>query len=229
MKAYKFTISGSYWNAKKEAIDYENVTGYVPATDTDIAVMHVRNRFANGWISGTKNKDGVQVYPERIEAVRSVFIDNIEEVERDFSFVGKNIKEMTDEELQDLCVFKDLRCTPLPKRLSNTDIREARIIAYCEYSDATLGTNLLKKKDQPEFDWANMPPLVVVGNSRRETASKISNDEVLDLEQKPRDIKATPKSNLSLDDLKRLAKEKNIQYSSSIGFDDLYEKIFGNK
>jgi len=227
MKALKVTISGSYLNGKREIVDFENVVGVVPATDYDVAVMHIRNRFANPWISSAVDKNGKKIYEDRVELIRQVFIDNVEEVEHDFSFFGKNIKEMTDEELQDLSVFKDLRRVPLPKRVSGTDIREARTVAYCEYSDNTLGTDLIRKKDQPEFDFANMPPLVVTGTSKRDATVKLTNDEVLEQEQKKMGIKATPKSNMTLDELRRIAKEKNIAYSQTTGFDDLYAKIFG--
>jgi len=226
MKAYRFTISGYYTNSKKEVVDFENITGIVPATDYDVALMHVRGRFARLWVANAKNDDGSARYPERIAEMGQVHDDKMEEIDHDFSFVGKDIKEMTDEELQHLSVYKDLRRIPFPARFSGSSIREMRILAYCEYSDAVLGTDLLQKKDQPEFKWYDMPPLVVVGGKRVDNTIKLTNDDILELEQAPMGIMDTPKSNLTIDDLRDIARKRNISFSKNISFDDLYAKLF---
>jgi len=227
MKALKLTISGSYRNAKREAIDFENVTGIVPVTDHDIAIYHMQSRYAMRWIKSARNAEGEKLYPERIEDMRQTFTDNIEEVNVDLSFIGKNIKDMTAEELQDLATYKDLRTIPLPQEASGVSLRELRVAAYAAYSDAFLGTNLMKEKDQEGFNYATLPALVVEGAARRDPTVKMTNEEVLEQEQKKMDVASTPKSNMTIDDLRKLAKQKNIPFSANTGFDDLYVKIYG--
>lgn len=229
MKALQVTISGSYRNSKREVFDFENVTGVIPAVDHDLAAMHVRGRYALPWVKGATNKDGEKLYPERIEDMRQVFIDDIKEVElkEPMSFMGKDIKEMSFEELQDLATFKDLRTIPLPKELSGVSLREMRVAAYAAYSDAFNGTDLMKEKDQEGFNYASLPALVVEGASRRDPTVKLTNEEVLAQEEKKMDIGSTPKSNMTIDELRKIAKSKNIPFTPNTGFDDLYNKIYG--
>jgi hypothetical protein len=227
MKALKVTISGSYRDAKKDLIDFENLVGIVPEADHDVAAMHVRDRFAAMWLAEAKDKDGEKLYKERVDSIRNVFIDNIEVVEHNFTFFGKNIKEMSEIELQELALYKDLRRVPLPKRISGTDIRDMRVTAYCAYSDLEHGTDMLKDKDQPEFNFASLPELVVTGKGRKDTSGKLSNDDVLEQEQRKMEVSATPKSNMTFDQLRKTAKDKGIPFTQSTSFDDLYKKIYG--
>lgn len=228
MKALKVTISGSYRNSKREVFDFENVTGIIPAVEEDLAAMHVRGRYALPWVKGaTDPKTGEKLYPERIEDMRQVFIDNVEEVDADLSFLGKDIKEMSFEELQDLATYKDLRTIPLPKELSGVSLREMRVAAYAAYSDAFFGTDLAKEKDQAGFNYAALPALVVEGASRRDPTVKLTNEEVLAQEEKKMDIGSTPKSNMTIDELRKIAKSKNIAFTQNTSFDDLYNKIYG--
>jgi hypothetical protein len=230
MKALQITISGSYRNSKREVFDFENVTGVIPVVDHDLAAMHVRGRYALPWVKGaTDPKTGDKLYPERIEDMRQVFIDDIKEIElkEPMSFMGKDIKEMTFEECQDLATFKDLRTIPLPKELSGVSLREMRVMAYAAYSDAFHGTNLNKDKDQEGFNYASLPALVVEGASRRDPTIKLTNEEVLAQEEKKMDIASTAKSNMTIDELRKTAKAKNIAFTPTMGFDDLYNKIYG--
>lgn len=227
MKALKITISGSYRNSKREAVDFENVTGVIPLVEHDLAAMHVRGRYAHPWVKKATYKDGNKLYPERIEDMRQIFIDSIEEVDANLSFLGKDIKTMTAEELQDLATYKDLRTIPLPKEISGSDLRDMRVQAYAAYSDAFNGTTLMKEKDQEGFNFASLPALVVGGAPRRDPTIKLTNDEIIELEQKKMDIGSTPKSNMTIDDLRKLARNKNIPFTNSMGFDDLYSKIYG--
>lgn len=227
MKALKITISGSYRNSKREAIDFDGVTGIIPFVDEDLAKMHVQSRYARVWIKNAKDAEGGKLYPERIEDMRQTFIDSIEVVDANFSFFGKNIKEMTAEELQDLATYKDLRVIPLPKEASGADLREIRTVAYAAYSDAFFGTNFMKDKDQEGFNFATLPALVVEGAQRRDPTIKLTNDEVLQKEQERMDVASTPKANMTIDELRKLAKQKNIPFSQNTGFDDLYAKVYG--
>lgn len=239
----RVTISGSYFTANRDVIDFDNVSGLIPNVDDDLAAMHVRGRYAVMWIKAAKKKDGEPLYPERIDSMRQVFIDNIEEVDGDLTFVGKDIKQMSDAELQDLATAKDLRVIPLPKELSGVSLREARQTAYQQYGAIILGMNdspmlnpdparalPVEKRINPAlegYNFAALPPMIVDGELRRDNMKKLTNDEVLELEGRKRPINSTVKSTLTIDDLKALADEKSIPYHKDIGFDALHEKIFG--
>lgn len=224
-KLLQVTISGSYRNSKKENIDFENVVGIVPFIDHDLAIMHVRDRYAHVWIKAATNADGSKTYPERVEDTRQVFIDEIKEIEGEqFSFVGKDIKEMTFDEMQDLAVANDLRTVPLPKEISGVSLREMRVEAYAAYSMRFFKHDI--GKDKEGFNFASLPPLVVGGTVSRDTSGKITNEEILEQEQKKADIKSTLKTTLTMDEMKGIAKMKNITYPENISFDALYSLLY---
>lgn len=242
-KALKITISGSYRNSKNEAIDFSEITGVIPYTTEDHAKMHVRGRYAAMWIAQAKDrKTGEKLYKERLDSLRQVFIDSIEEVDEDFSYVGKDIKQMSYEELQDLATAKDLRRISLPKELSGVDLREMREMAYMDYAAKILGMNDTNRLDPKNplpveerinpliegYDFAKLPPLVVDGELRIDKTKKITNEEMLELEANTTSLTSKPGSNLTLDGLRKIAHEKGIKFHPNIGFDALYEKIFGS-
>lgn len=212
-KAYKVTISGSYRAADYKYIDYK-LEGIVPFTDEAIAEMHIRGRYARMWIMKGAFKD-------RLLSVRECYIDEMKPCEADFSYLGKDIREMTQEELQDLATAKDLRLIPLYKIGSE---REARTKAYAAYSEQVLktpvpyrevGFNLMKQQ----------PPLVVTDSSwRQDTTRKLTNEEVMDAEA---DIN-NPKTALSRTELEELARNQNIKFHPGISDAKLYERIYSS-
>lgn len=225
VKALKVTISGSYRTANRDIVDFDDVSGIIPFVDEDLAAMHVRGRYAVMWVKNAVDKAGAKLYPKRIEDMRQVFIDDIEEIEVDeFSYVGKDIKELTFEEMQDLATAKDLRSIPLPKELSGTSLREMREKAYLAYSEKVLGRYIDPNK--PEYNYAKLDKLRIDGDVRREATGKITNEEMIEQEQKNPSTEP-PKKNLTLDDLKNIAKHKGIQVQPDIGFDELYGKLYG--
>ena len=177
MKALKFTVSGSF-HSNKQIFDYDGVTGVVPFQDHDIATMHVMTRFVPLWIA----KDAR--YKNRIESVRECFIENIEEVTHEFSFVGKNIIDMSQEELQDLALAKDFRQIPIVRAASNI---VARTKAYIECAIAfnhedpsmvrdKITGNFVKR----EINIRDMPPMIITDAlMRRDDTLKLSNEEIL--------------------------------------------------
>lgn len=235
--ALKVTVSGSYKTANGDIIDFEDVKGIIPLVDEEHAKMHVRRRYASEWVRELKSETDKKVYPERIDRMRQVFIDDIEETIHDFSFKGKDIKKMTYEELQDLATLKDLRSVPLPKKISGVDIRDMRTKAYLEYSEKVKGELIDERSPLPEhaskvggrlqFDFAKLPELVVEDEApRTETAGKITNDDILDQEMKPQKLGSQHKDQFTLQQLKDLADKNNIKYHWNIGFDRLYEQLF---
>lgn len=243
-KLLEVTISGSY-KGTKETFDFDNVKGIIPVVAEDLATMHVQGRYAAPWIKAAKKKDGSPMYPERIEHMRQVFVDSIKEIEADeLSYIGKDIKEMSYEELQDLATAKDLRRIPLPKELSGASIREMRQQAYWEYGAQVLGMDDNQKLNEKRpiaverrinpmtegYNFAKLPPMIVSdGVARRDMTQKVTNEDMIEIEQNAKKLSETPKSQLTLDDLKGIAKQKSIAHSPNIGFDALYAKIFGGE
>jgi len=224
MKALKVTISGSYKTAQGDIIDFEDVSGVIPFVDEDHAFMHIKSRHAASWIKSMLKENGEKMYGERIEKIRQVFMDDIEEVKADFSYVGKDIKQMSYDELQDLATAKDLRYIPLPKFVSGFSLRETRVRAYVAYSDKIL--DKIVDENEEGFNFASLPALIVDGDVRMELSGKITNDEVLDQVAKEVDISGKTKS-LSLDELKNIADKKGIKYHWNIGHDKLYNMLYG--
>lgn len=214
IKAYKVTISGTYTNSKKEIVDFQDVVGVVPFCDYDHAEAMVRKRYALMWLMNDKR------YPERVNRVREVFIDAMTETEAEFSFDGKDIKEMTYEELQDLATAKDLRAVPLYKK---GGLQVARGMAYAEYSTKVLGIEVDPKKEG--FNVAKLSPLKVDASSERSIQKQLTNDEIIAMEQKE---KTTGKPQFSREELEKLAKDKNIPFDPRISDDKLYAKIFNS-
>lgn len=223
MKALKATISGSYKTPQGDIIDFEDVSGVIPLVDEAHAFMHIKSRYSDDWVRAAV-ADGKKLYTDRIEHMREVFMDEMKETEHDFSYVGKDIKHMTYDELQDLATAKDLRYIPLPKRQSGFSLREARVRAYIVYSEKVMN-NVINENDE-DFSFAELPSLIVDGGVRKEVSKKITNEEIINQEQN--NAIGKPKDNLTLEDLKDVADKKNIKYHWNIGFDKLYALLYGN-
>lgn len=220
-KLLEMTISGSYHDSKKEICDFEGVKVVLPATAENIAEMHMQSRYALRAIRADKRYQG-----KSISKTRQTFVDEIKEVEGNLSFVGKDIKLMTEEELQDLAVAKDLRGIPLPKAQSGLSLREMRVIAYAEYVEKVLGGAPVKWRDEG-FNFATVPAVIVDGGARTEKAGKVSNEDIIAAEQRSTSTADDPRTRFTLPELKKLADEKQIPYHPSIGFDTLYAKLYG--
>lgn len=215
MKALKVTISGSYKAHEDKIIDFSNVSGVIPYQEEEIASMHIRRRYAAMWI--TKDPK----YKEHMELTRETFIDDMVECEADFSFVGKDIREMSFEELQDLATAKDLRLVPLYKKTSE---RQARMVAYADYSEHVLKEKVNYK--EAGFNLMKQPPIIVNDSAwRKDTTKKFTNDEMLDQEAAQMAGKL-PKTTLSREELEILAKQRNITFHGNISDEKLYEKIY---
>lgn len=212
MKALKVTVSGSYRKSRNEIVDFEGISGVVPSVDPDVAYMHVRARYVPMWVSASDE------LKDRLSTVREVHIDTMEEAEHKFSYVGKDIREMTFEELQDVATAFDLREIPLWKK---TSIVHARAVAYAAYAKKLKGTEVDYRADG--FSLADMPALVVEEGRRREMTGKVSNEDVIRSEQQSPSV---PRHTMSLDDLKKIADGRGIEYHPNIGFDKLYERLY---
>jgi len=218
----EFTISGSYYNSRKERIDFENVVGRIPMCNEEEGVgsMHVRGRFWKKWVKEAKNEDGSPRYPQSIFKKHTIHIDDVQEVFDTLPFVGKDLKSLTMDEMQHLAVAKDLRFIPKPD--SGLDLRTTRARAYAAYSE-----KVLRKKiniNDEKFNFAKLPSIIISdGSTRHEESQKITNDEMIEMEQ---ENASTDKREFTLDELKKLADEKNIQYPDDVEYKDLYSVLF---
>ncbi|MCK5612044.1 hypothetical protein KAR91_59790 [Candidatus Pacearchaeota archaeon] len=220
-KFYEVTISGNYKTATRDIVEFEGIKGFMPYCEDEVMDMHCRARYAAKWVKETMGDD--RDY-KRINRMREIFIDDKVVVEKGkYSFVGKDIKKLLADELQDLATAKDLRRIPLPKL---GDIRNTRVIAYVAYCEKIRD---LKIKHQAEdFSFFKLPPIILDGELRKETEKKATNDEVLAAADALDATKKT-KSALTMDELKILATQNGIKFMPSIGYDTLYAKIYGNK
>ena len=220
-KGLKLTLSGSYRTSNQEVVDFENLTGIIPFCDEDIAYQAAQRRYAKMWLTAARDEDGEKMYPARLDVLRECFMDDCEVIEHDFSFIGKDIREMTAEEIQDLAVAKDLKTVPLFK---DGSLRSARAKAYVVYSEIVMGMGL--DEEEVERELAKLPPLIVKdAKPIRDTRPKITNEEMISQEQKNTSTLA-PRQTMSIDDLKAIAAEKGIVYAPNIGYDALYKKIY---
>lgn len=230
-KFLEFTISGSYYNSKKETVDFDGVKGRIPFCDEENGVgsMHVRGRYAAKWIRETLDANGEKKYPDRINKLRQVFVDEVVEVPGTYSFVGKDIKTLTVDEMQELAVAKDLRFIPVPD--AGYDLRDMRVRTYVSYSEKVLRQKVEYQKE--EFNFAELPSIILDGKPRREEGQKISNEEIIQQEQNatkpvPMGEKDDPRNRFTLRELKELADSKNIQYTEGVEFEELYTQLFSS-
>lgn len=136
IKAYKATISGSISTPRLgEYADFSNIVGYLPFLDDELYItQHVERRYAPMWIS--LSNDGN--HGRRVRKVREFYIDDLEATERTFTFIGKSIKDLSQEEIQDVATLKRLLAVPLYKKVG---LHKARIMTYVDYSKA-IGNNI---------------------------------------------------------------------------------------
>ena len=219
-KGLKITISGSYRSADKEVFDFNKVTGIIPYQDEDIAFMHVKDRYAAMWITADDR------FKNRVYSLREVFIDSMDEVEHDFSYVGKDIRELNIEELQDLATAYDLREIPLWRKGS---VRHAQNVAYAEFGTKVLGRKGLDHRKG--LNVAKLPPISIEAGMRRDNTKKFSNEQVIAGFQQTEDAGTEDgvegaEGSLTIEDLKEIADGQGIKYHPAIGFDSLYKKVY---
>jgi len=219
----ELTLSGSYRTADKDIIDFEGVKCLIPACDEAIGIMHAQARYAYGAIKAKMNGQK-PAYPKRIEDIRQVFIDDVQPTQGPMSFVGKDIKELTFEELQDLATRKDLRTIPLPKELSGMDLREARVRAYVAYNDKILKGKPIKWGDE-SFNFAKLPSIIMDYSERAEGSKKVSNEEIIAQEQSSKSTDAANESTMELEDLLALAKDKGINTAGKTA-KEIYNELY---
>jgi hypothetical protein len=216
MKALKVTISGDYSKSDKDIIDFNNVSGIIPYCPESMILSVVRFRYATRWITEAGYKD-------KVSRVRTCYVDDFEETQHNFSFVGKDIKQMTYEELQDLAVNKSLRDIPLYK---NSSLRETQLRAYVAYTERVLektcgyihNDRFITNKEEG-FNFAKLPELFVDANFIAPVINTETTDNIIkrESEGKPATLEA----------LKIVARNRNIPISGNLSYDTLYKRVYG--
>ena len=211
MKALKITLSGNYIATDDIEYDFTNIVGIVPHQDTDVAMLHIRARQLPIWlekeIKGDR-KDNISV--KGVERIRTAEDDEVEEIEHNFSFEGKDIRTLTKEEIQDVALMFDLREVPLYK----TNIKTQLNTLYGIYSTQVLKEPIDHKAEF--FSYKDMPPIYL-----RSTPSVTREIKPIFKEEDGAPVLQTK----SLDALKAIADQKGIKYHHRIGYDRLVELI----
>lgn len=248
----KATISGSFKTTNGDIEDFQDLSGLIPLLDTDIlpgekiskAEQMIRKRYATIWVtqamepSGKVDADGKPVLEKKykhVSRMREVHINSIDEsdVKGNLSYVGKDIMQMNFEELQDLASAKDLSAVPLYRTGSLT---HARRVAFSEYAIKVLGLPPEQYSHALDsFNPSKFQPIIADGKIRRVTQGPATPEETIDRENLVMQGKAKPATQdansgrLTLAQLKSIADEQNIKYHSTIGWDALHAKIYGDK
>lgn len=214
MGLLKVTVSGAYYSGAgsrgKEIVDFENVVGIIPEIDEGFIQQAVMWRMIQIWLS----KDGK--YPKRVDQIRHCYIDKVEKAEGKLGIIGKNIKDLSWEELQDLAVWKNLK---IPE-YRQTDLRFAREKAYVGYA-ALMGTII--NPDAEDYNYASLPDLKIVDDGKvASPAQGRSNEEVIADAQKGED---EGDKTFDLKELKKIARAKKIKLPPNVTFDEAYRRV----
>lgn len=256
-KTLKVVISGSFKATDGEIESFDKVTGVIPRLNTEPdegeqlskAEQMIIRRYATIWIARVQKKgpDGKTLDEgkyKRVQKVRQVFIDSIDDNDEDptavLSYVGMNILDMNFEELQDLAAANDLSQVPLYKVNS---LQHARRVAWSEYAVKVLGLvewldpNAARKQNVYDFRSTGFNPnkhapiiadeYIRMGGKKREDIEEVIKS-VVDKEINANE-NTGERSRLTLEQLKGIADAKNIEYHKTIGYDQLYKKIYSAK
>ncbi|MFA5116368.1 MAG: hypothetical protein WC486_03710 [Candidatus Omnitrophota bacterium] len=209
----KVTVSGDYRTSGKlgsDIVDFEGVVVMMPECHEDFIMPNVQNRLLQIAIKNDKR------YTQRFEMFRSVYIDKVEKVDGKPSVVGKNIKELSWEELQELACYKNLRLIPAYR---GTDLRYAREVAYAEYSKHILGKEI--DREAKGYNFAELPDLFVDGSEKKAVSPKQQTNEEAIKEEQDNSGPGADKT-FTLAELKQIAKDKGIKLPANVS----YEKAF---
>ena len=240
------TISGSFIATDKDTESFDGIVGIIPALDEDKAMQMVIRRYAAIWIGQARKMVNGKPTDERkyktVKRVREVFIDSIDLNEKNpdavLSYVGKNVLAMNYEEIQDFAAANDLSGVPLYKKGS---VQHARRVAWSEAARKIHGLVGPEYMHTAEgFNPAQHEPIIADGKIRRYNGHVATIEETIDrvaLATKQIDKREADKllkvpensmnSRLTIDQLKAIADEKKVKYHPTIGYKQLYDKIYG--
>lgn len=171
----KLKVSGSYLRSN-ESHDYE-LTVYMPECDND----HIQQSAMNRATPMALKKNHMEYdylrscYVDSIEAVelaKDTPKDEAEAIKEVESYKGKDIKELSYEEIQNAAIAYQLIGVPLYKQ---TDVRESRQRFYYEYCKEVLGENIEK-----DYDYANAKTVKLESDKKAAPKKQKTNTEILD-------------------------------------------------
>lgn len=142
--------SGAFRN-NKEMNDFSDFEIIMPDCPDDWIKSNCINRCFT--------RMGEKVFKKRIDSLHSLYVDSVEknyktkDKELKPSCCGKNIKNLTWDELQDFAIMFCLRAVP---KFREGDLRHAREVAYREYLEKINGQVI-----QEKFNFAAAPDLIV--------------------------------------------------------------------
>lgn len=161
---------------------------------------------------------------------------------RNLSYVGKNVMEMNYEELQDFAAANDLAGVPLYRTAGLT---HARRVAFSEYAIKVLELEEYLPTDKDEkqnlYDYRVMgfnpnrfEPIIADDQIRRQGGGVSNIEETIDREALSLQGKAKAPtqevrkgSKLTIEQLKAIATQRNINFNKGISYDALHNKIYG--
>ena len=241
----KVTISGSYRSANRQIESFDGVTGLMPNLDEDKATQMAIRRYARIWIPQVKKDNGDSKYLH-VSNIRQVSVDSIEDNEDNpnavLSYVGKDILEMSFEDLQDLAAANDLSGIPLYKIGS---LFTARRMAWSEYAIKVLQLEEYAPTDKkekfnlydhrsPGFNPKRFEPIIADGEIRRHDKDRQSLEEGIESVSEPvrrkggKPVEVESKgSRMTLAQLKMIAKQRNVAFNPAIGYDVLFKRVYG--
>jgi hypothetical protein len=212
MKALKITFSGSYKASNDEIFNFDGISGIVPFQEEDVAIMHAKTRHLPMWLEQEiKGDKQANISVKGVKQLRDKNEDEIEEVEREFSFEGKDIRALNQEEIQDVALMFDLREVPLYKVSS---LKNQLNVLYGIYSTQVLKEPIDHKAEF--FSYKDMPPIFL-----RSTSSVKREIKPIFKEEDGAPVLQTK----SLEALKAIAEQKGIKFHHRIGYDRLVELI----
>lgn len=124
MKLLKMVVSGSFMTepaSDKNRVQFNSVEITCPFVAEEFHITSAMRLFP---IYLRKNKEYAKL---NFEGLIKIFIDSVKEVEGELSFVGKDIKEMSWEELQDMACYFNLREIPF---FQHGELRTAKEKSY---------------------------------------------------------------------------------------------------
>lgn len=217
LKAWKATLSGAYFNSKNEYVDFQDVEVFLPKCSEAQATAACIKRYAPMAIALSNT------YKERSMGMREVYVDSLEETEAEFSFIDKDIMEMTFEELQDLAVAKGLRSAPLYKAESLRGCRDRTYVAYAK--SLGMGDKAIEAKRKLVVSDSTIEPMKV----ETKTAEEMNADAMKGLSIKPAadaGTLAAEEFSMTREEMEQLANDNGIKFHPNLSDEKLYERIF---
>jgi len=185
MKLLKLLVSGSFKTepaSDKNRMPFSGIEIIAPFVKEEYYVTVAQRLFP---IALRKNKEFSKI---NYEGLIKIFVDSVKEIDGELSFVNKDIKEMSWEELQDMACYFGLREIPL---YQSGELRTAREKAYEIYMKVIKKRKVIKsaldKKVLTEKVRARCQALAM---DERETQEAISKEmeNVFDMSVDPNNL-----------------------------------------